>query len=293
MTLEQLAIFIAVAEREHLTKGAASLSLTPSAASSAIKALEGQYGVLLFDRVGRGIELTRTGRAFLEAARRTMAEARGAEGLLSDLGHLRTGHLDIQASQTIANYWLPSRLMHFSASFPGISLGFEVGNTTSVTQNVLSGRAELGFIEGWIDEPALSAMPVHTDELVIVVAADNGRDGANITPRGLADLGWIMREKGSGTRTEFETALVALDIDPAALRVALTLPTNEAVLSAVRTSTCAAAMSRLVVAPFLASGALVQLDIPLAARQFTILRHKERRLSMAAHAMEQICRDIA
>lgn len=287
MTLEQLAIFVAVAEREHLTKGASAVGLTPSAASAAVKALETAYGVDLFDRVGRRIELTRAGRLFLAEARRTLASAKEAEGLLNELRGLRTGHLDIEASQTIANYWLPRRLLRLRALHPGISVGFRDGNTASVVQAVVSGRAEIGFIEGTIDEPALAARALHADELVIVMAS-GARDAA---PARLDELQWVMRELGSGTRTEFEAALAVIGIDSATLPVALTLPTNEAVLSAVRGSTCAAALSRLVVAPFVASGELVVLDIALAPRQFTILRHKERRLSAAAREFERICRE--
>lgn len=285
MTFEQLAIFVAVAEREHLTKGAMAVGLTPSAASAAIKALEGAHNVDLFDRVGRRIELTRAGRLFLAEARRMLATVKEAEGLLSELGGLRTGHLDIEASQTIANYWLPARLMRFRELRPGISVGFRDGNTASVVQAVISGRAELGFIEGTVDEPALAARPMHSDELVIVMSS-RARGAASAR---LQDLRWVMREPGSGTRAEFEAALAAIGIDSAALPVALTLPTNEAVLSAVRESSCAAALSRLVVSPFVDSGELVALDMALAPRQFTILRHKERRLSAAAREFEQMC----
>ena len=290
MTLEQLTIFTAVAERQHLTQGAAAVGLTPSAASAAIKSLETFYDVRLFDRVGRRIELTRAGRLFLEEAHRTLAAVRQAKGVLSDLGELRTGHLDVEASQTIANYWLPERLLRFSGNYPGVSLGFRVGNTASVVQAVISGRAELGFIEGTVDEPALALRPVHTDELAIVMAAQAGRGVSGVTAARLHELRWIMREPGSGTRAEFEAALAAIGVDCATLSLAMTLPTNEAVLSAVRGSACAAALSRLVISPFIASGELVMLDIALPPRQFTVLRHKERRLSAAALEFERLCR---
>src|ERR1700739_133761 len=58
MTLEQLRIFAAVAEKQHVTQAARELNLTQSASSAAIAALEERYGVKLFDRVGRGIILT-------------------------------------------------------------------------------------------------------------------------------------------------------------------------------------------------------------------------------------------
>src|SRR6478672_11496984 len=104
MTLEQLSIFVAVAERQHLTKAAAAIGLTASAVSASIKSLEAFYDVKLFDRFGRGIQLTREGRRLLPKAKETLAQAKATEAVLSELGGLKTGRLDIQASQTIANY---------------------------------------------------------------------------------------------------------------------------------------------------------------------------------------------
>ena len=69
MTLEQLRIFVAVAEKQHVTQAAGELNLTQSATSAAIAALEARYGIKLFDRIGRGVVLTQTGRDFLIEAR--------------------------------------------------------------------------------------------------------------------------------------------------------------------------------------------------------------------------------
>jgi DNA-binding transcriptional LysR family regulator len=283
MTLEQLSIFIAVAEREHLTQGADAVGLSPSAASAAIKALEAYYDVRLFDRVGRRIELTREGRVLLAEARLTLAQIRHTESVLSELGSLRTGILDVQASQTVANYWLPQRLLTFHSQFPGVTINFEAGNTDAVAQAVVEGRAELGFVEGDVDEPVLASTPVVRDRLVAVTAATVRAE--------LGDLRWIMREPGSGTRAVFEAAMAAAGYEPAALQVALVLPTNEAVLSAVRAGTAAAALSEMVVAPFITSGELQVLEIDLPPRQFSILRHRERRLSAAAARFEALCRE--
>jgi len=101
MTLEQLRIFVAVAERQHMTAAAASLGLTQSAASAAIAALESQYDLRLFDRIGRGIALTEEGRAFLKEAKAVLQRAANAEDVLHDLGKLIRGVLRIWASQTV------------------------------------------------------------------------------------------------------------------------------------------------------------------------------------------------
>lgn len=293
VTLDQLTIFVAVAEREHLTRAAAALGLTPSAVSASIKSLEAYYNVRLFDRVGRGIELTRDGKVFLHEAKETLARVKSAEAALSGLGGLKTGRLDVHASQTIANYWLPPRLLAFRQRHPGIAVDLTIDNTAMVSAAVKEGAAELGFIEGMIDEPALAVLPVVADRLVVVVAArDQDREPRKrlVEASDLTRLCWIMREPGSGTRAVFEEALAARAIDPRMLQVMLVLPSNEAVLTAVRNSDCATALSESVVAPFVANGQLHILDIELPPRQFTILRHKERHLSAAAKAFDALCR---
>lgn len=284
MTIEQLAIFIAVAERQHMTQGAAAVGLTPSAASAAIKALETFYSVRLFDRVGRRIELTRDGMAFLDEARQTLARVRQAEQALSDLGGLKRGRLDIMASQTVANYWLPSRLLAFASAHPGIALNFAAANTNEVAEAVIAGAAELGIVEGNVDAPVLAIRPIVRDRLVAVSVP------AVALARPLfSDFRWIMREPGSGTRAEFAAGLLTLGIDPGTLRVALTLPTNEAVLNAVLNSDCAAALSEMVVAPFVAAGSLAILPFQLPQRNFSLLYHRERRASAAVRAFRDLC----
>lgn len=291
MTLEQLAIFIAVAEREHLTRAADAIHLTPSAVSSAIKNLEQHYGVELFHRIGRRIELTDTGRIFLGEARETLARARSAELVLSELGGLMRGTLAVYASQTIASYWLPQRLMRFRAAFPGIDLTLTLGNTRTVANAVISGQADLGFVEGELDEPALSTTAVDRDELVIVVAPDHlWAKRKRVAPDNLGETGWVMREMGSGTRSVFESALVGLSIAPASLPVAMVLPSNEAILSALSGGQCAAAISRLAARSHIDAGHLVAIDLPLGSRTFLSLHHKERHRSRAALELAAICR---
>jgi len=122
MTLEQLRIFVAVAEKQHVTQAARELNLTQSATSAAIASLEERYDIKLFDRIGRGIVLTHTGRTFLSEARAVLARARSAEQTLRDITALKGGKVVVAASQTVANYWLPPRLQAFQAAHPGIDV---------------------------------------------------------------------------------------------------------------------------------------------------------------------------
>src|ERR1700726_5069404 len=122
MTLEQLRIFIAVAEKQHMTRAATELNLTQSATSAAIAALESRYGIKLFDRVGRGIQLTQIGRDFLGEARGVVGRAKAAAQVLSDLAGLERGSLTIAPSQPVANHWLPPPGQGFQGGFPALEL---------------------------------------------------------------------------------------------------------------------------------------------------------------------------
>ncbi len=105
----------------------------------------------------------------------------------------------------------------------------------------------------------------------------------------VAETVWVIREEGSGTRSEFEAMLRAMGFDPNRRKIALTLPSNEAMLSAVRTSLAACAVSRRAVEPLLAQGDLVAVNFPRPERQFRMIRHKERHFGEAAKALEAIC----
>jgi len=285
MTLDQLRIFVEVAERQHLTQAAAALSLTPSAVSAQIKALEERYGTPLFNRIGRRIETSEAGRLFLPEARRTLASARSAEQTLADLSGLKRGWLTIQASQTIASYWLPPYLVAFRKAYPQIELAVTVDNTDKVARAVLEGVADIGFVEGEIDEAALAVLPVAEDRMVVVTAPGHPwADGRKLEPADLAAGPWILREKGSGTRSAFEAALRALGVAPESIGVALTLPSNEALRSAVLAGPFATAVSGLVIAADLEAGRLVRANLEMAPRAFSLLRHRERYRSRASLA---------
>jgi DNA-binding transcriptional LysR family regulator len=286
LTLEQLRIFVAVAEREHVTLGARDLNLTQSATSAAIAALEARHATKLFDRVGRRIALTEAGRVFLEEARAVLARAGAAEAVLADLSGLKRGALSIAASQTVGGYWLPERLGRFREQYPGIAVTVTIGNTQQAAAQVRDGAADLGIVEGEVDMPVLAATAVAEDEMVLVVRpAHPWAKGAGKQGMGLTGSPWVVRERGSGTRAIFDglagTAVPADDL--------LVLPSNEAVRGAVIAGAGAAVLSRLVVADALALGLLVTVEADLPRRSFLALAHRERHRTRAA---AEFCRMI-
>ena len=289
MTLEQLRIFAAVAERQHMTQAARDINLTQSAASAAIAALEARYGIKLFNRVGRRIELTETGRTFLGEAKSVLARAASAERTLNDLAGLRRGSLSLFASQTICNYWLPPFMAQFKQRYPEIALRLTSGNTEYVIEATLNGSADIGFVEGAVDDLHLSQRKVEGDRLLVVTRSDHPlAQRRKLTMKDLQSTKWVLREPGSGTRTEFQAALSVFDLTLDQLDVVLELPTNEAVRAAVEVGAGATAISELVVAAGIGSGALAACGPPLRQRPFIILHHKERHIGSAERALLEL-----
>jgi DNA-binding transcriptional LysR family regulator len=291
MTLEQLRVFVAVAERQHVTRAAVALNVAQSAVSAAIAALEARHDVELFHRVGRGVELTEVGALFLVEARALLARAEAAGLVLSELGNLKRGTLAVTASQTVANYWLPRHLVAFRHKYPCIDIRLTIGNTAQGAAAVHEGAADLGFIEGMIEDPMLTKQQVARDQLVIVVGTEHAWSATDrLEPERLIETDWVLREPGSGTRSTFEAALQGFGVSPGALRLALELPSNEAVRAAVEAGLGATAISASVAAPSLEAGLLHRVRFNLPERDFQVVRHVARCRSRAADALLSMLR---
>jgi DNA-binding transcriptional LysR family regulator len=292
MTLEQLRIFLAVAERQHMTRAAEALNLTQPAVSAAIAALEDRHGLPLFHRIGRHIELTPAGHLLMTEAQAILRRVQEAERALGELRGLQRGHLILAASQTVGNYWLPPIMSAFRRQFPAVTLELVIGNTEQVAAAVKSGTAELGIVEGLVSDTQFEELALPGDSLLLVAGTQHpwARDQQNrphppaLSAATLAEIDWVSRERGSGTRQVMETVLAGLGLDPGDLRIALELPSNEAVRLAVEAGAGLTVMSDLAVEAGIAQGRLAAWPLPNAQRAFRLLRHRDYHRSMAAAA---------
>lgn len=294
MTLDQLRIFVAVAEIEHVTRAAEALDVTQSAASAVIAALEREFGAKLFHRVGRGILLTEGGAVLLGEARDLLDRAESLTVAMSQFVGLARGRLKIRASQTIASHFLPASLVAFHRAHPGITLAVSVGNSAQVVEAVVTGEVELGFIEGSEEDfqiKLLSRDLIVQDPIVMVIGNAHPLSIATeLTIGDLAALDWIVREDGSGTRSVFFKTLQMLGVPFGDLRIGIELPSNEAVLAAVIAGAGAAVLSRSVCAGALQTGSLIGLPVLLEPRPFYAVQQGDRYRTRAVAAFLAILR---
>lgn len=302
MTLDQLQIFLAVAQHMHFTRAAEALYITQPSVSAAIQSLEEQYGVKLFHRVGRRVELTQAGRTLLHEAQKILFQVELTERGLQELNDLQRGELKLGASQTIGNYWLPYLVSKFKQQYPGIQINCTLGNTQEISTGTVTGLFDLGLVEGEVSPSVsvfLEQQIVGKDRLEIVVGQSHPWFEQAVVPvTELTTTAWVMREAGSGTRQQFEQVLRRWGIEPAELTVLLEMKNGEMVKAAVESGVGAAAISDLIIVKELRLDLLRPIKViglsqdttgaePLS-RPFLLLRHRERFQTRISQAFEQL-----
>ena len=210
-SLRQLEVFLATAREENVSRAAESLAMSQSAASGSLKELEQQFGIQLFDRVGKRLQLSDLGRQLRPQAESLLDQARAFEEALE--GDSTVGHLEVGATLTIGNYRAVNMLADFRARHPGASVGLRVANTESIAAAVADFTLDVGLIEGEFHHPDLDIQHWRGDELVAFAAPGHPLTGRRtLNDADLIALPWIVRETGSGTRQAFDRALQAKQV---------------------------------------------------------------------------------
>ena len=228
MTFTQLRAFHAVAQAGGYTRASKTLHVTQPTLSSQVKSLEESYGVRLFERRGRGVELTDLGRGLLEITHRLYALEGDARRYLSDARSLASGQLRVGAD---APYHAIRLLATFNRRHPGIQLSFSFGNSSQVLNDLLERRTEVAVVAEPEPDPRIYCIPFHRDRLIAFVdRAHRWSTRRSVKLEELAGETLVLREPGSVTRAVFERALTSRSIQ---LGPTLEIGRREAVSEAV------------------------------------------------------------
>jgi len=207
MNLRHLSVFYGVARAGSVNTAAKWLHTSQPAISRELRTLEERLGVLLFDRLPRGMQLTEAGRTLMSYAERIFGLEEAAERAMRDLADLEGGELAIGASNTLGVYVLPPLVAAFHRRYPKVSVSLDIGNTQAIATGVLDSRFALGFVEGRVSDRALEAKEFHRDRIVAVVTPTHAFATARtLSVQTLARSPSILREPGSGTREIVEHA---------------------------------------------------------------------------------------
>lgn len=224
----QLRAFHAVAAEGGFTRAAAALHVTQPTLSAQVKELEATYGIRLFERVGRGVEVSELGRALFAITTRLASLETEAEQLLASARGLLRGHLRVMAD---APHHIIPLLKPFAARYPAIRFSLTFGNTSDAIAAIHDRSCDVAVLPDLAPDPRIHQIPLRRDRLVLCVARDH--PWARRKSIGLADLAgerMVLREPGSTTRALLESALATAGI---ALGDTLDIGSREAVREAV------------------------------------------------------------
>jgi DNA-binding transcriptional LysR family regulator len=267
-------VFRIVAKHLNFSRAAEELLLTQPAVTQQIRALEDELGVSLFDRGGGRIQLTPGGHALLPFADKMKVLSEEALAAVAAAYQEQAGELALGASQTIAQYLLPSWIATFGKSHPKVHVTALSGNTDAMLEALIAGRIQLALIEGPEQRKDVHIEPFMQDHMVLVVPAGHEWAGQQVTPAMFKGEPLLMREFGSGSRRVVEQALSATGLKAKDLKISMEFDSTEGLLSAVEAGLGVTFVSRWAVRNQLALGTLklVHVSDLKLARWFSLAR---------------------
>ena len=286
MNLQNLRVFLKVADLEHITHASEELNLTQPAVTKIIQSLENETQIELVERQGRRIVLTHAGRLLQRYARQIFALEREVEDALASLRDVDLGEVTIAANTTSGVYLLPPIIARFRTRYPQVSLNITILNSREIIEGTLDWTLDFGLVEGdTANLPAvLNARVFAQDSLVLVVSPEHHWCKVDaLSPEELAPGELLLREQGSGIREVIEQELLQKGVH---IQPLLTLTDNEAIKQMVISGVGAAIVSFLSVQRELAGGDLVRIpltDLNLTAK-LSFIQRTDKQLSRAAQA---------
>jgi DNA-binding transcriptional LysR family regulator len=284
MNMNLLKVFHTVAQLLSFTRAAEELHLTQPGISKHIKTLEEQFGVPLFDRLGKRILLTQAGEILHKATSSAFAQLNEARQHIHDLTGLMGGTLRIGGSVTIATYILPGMLARYKAFAPGVEIAVETGFSRQIVEKVLENSLEVGFVGHYQADARLIHHKFQTERMALIVSPQHPLAGRK-EPVQLTELtgqSFLISKKGSGT---WRLLSDLFDSKGIVLKDLLEMGTTEGAKQAVEAGLGISIVSRHA----LGDGARVKLrEVPLESeglkRDLYLVYCKDRYLSHAARA---------
>lgn len=214
ITLRQIRAFVAVAQTGSFTAAANQLHLTQSAVSVLISEFEQQFGLRLFDRTTRSVQLNDAGRDFFPVAEKVLVDLRNAVLGSQDLVAKKRGRVIVATSSLMASILLPSAIAEYTAMYPGITIVVK-DTIAGLIQSQVRDR-EVDFGIGTFDK---SGREVVADLLMadtLVLACPSGHvlsRKAKVAWRDLAGHDFIAINRESSVGELIKSHLDGLNVD--------------------------------------------------------------------------------
>jgi DNA-binding transcriptional LysR family regulator len=259
ITLHQLKAFQAIAKFQSITKAAEAMSMTQPAVSIQLKNLQEQFEVPLTEIIGKRIYITEFGQELVGTADRIFGELGQIEEKMLELKGLLGGKIRISAVST-GKYIIPYLMADFMKIHPHVEISLEVSNRHNVLTHLQENSTDLALVSIWPDELDLESIQLAENKWYLACSPEKKASYTAAIKEGKWELvPFVLREKGSGTRTTMENFFQERDIHVGSK---LELSTNEAVKQAVMAGLGASLLSNFSMAQELKEGRIALLELP-------------------------------
>lgn len=200
-SLTDLEVLDAVAQSGSIRKAADHLSITSSALSRKILAIESFFGVELFERTSRGLRLNEAGERVALHARTQLAELDKVRGELKAIKKITSGHVKICASQSVLESFLPVHLAHFQRKNAKVTVTVNHSTATGAVRDLQDFHADIGVCLNMPDHDAIAVQAESDGMIFAVVARDHPlARSRQVTIADLAKHRLVLPPRGSGLR---------------------------------------------------------------------------------------------
>jgi DNA-binding transcriptional LysR family regulator len=255
INLPELRVFVMAAEELNFSRAAQRLHLSQSAVSQNIQAIERTYGVELFVRHGRSVQLSEAGQVLLPMAREVLNSARLLEDVLINVKGEVTGELALGCATTSGRYFIPNMLARFQREYPCIRTRMSLMRRQAVMDGLLDQALNMGVVGRCVDHRELECQPLFDDRVIMIVPPQHPWTNlTQVKPAEVLEQPFISRERSSGTFQELFDNLRRHGIDPDNLNVVMELGDAEAVQMAVEKGIGITFISEVMAARSLALG---------------------------------------
>ncbi len=283
ISLRQLRVFEAVARLSSYTRAAEELHLSQPAVSMQVRQLEDAVGLSLFERLGRAIVLTESGREIYHYSRSINRSLQEMEEVMEALKGVSRGRLQVAVASTV-NYFAPRLLAVFHQRYPGITPRLDVTNREALVRLLDSNSVDIALMGVPPQDVDVESEAFMDNPLVVIAPPNHPLTGERAIPLArLASEIFVMREAGSGTRQAMERFFKEAGMP---IRHGMQMTRNEAVKQAVRSGLGLSVVSLHTIELELETRRLVTLDVegfPLQRKWYLVYR-RGKRLSPAAAA---------
>ncbi|HBE45620.1 MAG TPA: LysR family transcriptional regulator [Deltaproteobacteria bacterium] len=201
MNFNQLRIFYESAKLLNFSKAANHLSISQPAVSSQIKQLEEILKIKLFNKIGKKIHLTETGKILFNYADKIFTLESEAEKAVLEFKNLEQGVLHIGTTKTYARYLMPHYISKFHTLYPGVRIKLSEGSSLEMIHSLFSLKNELAIVATTNYPKSLNTILFRKEKVILVSSPEHmlGKKGS-ITIEELSKVPLIVREEGSGVR---------------------------------------------------------------------------------------------